>query len=89
MTPGEIPAVNRLATDVFSSKRAPANQVPIEYPLIFQDPNLENRRGIFINGKPVSYVEIHIRQATFFGCEIRVGSPMLVPFSGGANLNLA
>ena len=29
MTPDEIPAVDRLVTDVFISKRAPANQVPI------------------------------------------------------------
>ncbi|MCY4107846.1 MAG: GNAT family N-acetyltransferase [Chloroflexi bacterium] len=72
--PEETSELHRLITDVFGSGDMPGNQVPDEYPLIFRDKDAESRQVICVDGKIVSYVGLHIRDAVFFGCEVKVGS---------------
>ncbi|MCY3801252.1 MAG: GNAT family N-acetyltransferase [Chloroflexi bacterium] len=72
--PEETGELHRLITDVFGTSDMPGGQVPDEYPLIFRDKDPESRRVICVDGKIVSYVGLHIRNAVFFGCEVKVAS---------------
>ncbi|MEM2905575.1 MAG: GNAT family N-acetyltransferase [Candidatus Bathyarchaeia archaeon] len=69
----ELQQVADLANLVFREAKGLAWTMHLEFPLLFNEANLENLRVILDDGKPVTLVGIRESELVIYGCRVPVG----------------
>jgi len=74
LKPQEFDSLLQLVNHIFPGTKGKSPCMADLYPLLYEDPDLENKRVIVEDGKVVSHIGFRVWDVMIYGCRVRIGS---------------